>query len=159
MYRRIRLIQMFLQVFLFLAGPRYFALYVPRWCLLFTSAGLPAHKTCVKTPELNAVFARFSRRSSKRRCWASAAQNSFLPVAGATGSHDLTWMMLKQFGLGEERWFSKKKKCLNLLFSQGELQFAAGYFSHSHQTRTHKTTPPPHPPPKEAELWVTQLSM
>lgn len=37
------------------------------------------------------------------------AQNSFLPVAGATGSHYLTWMMLKQFSLRGKRWFSKKK--------------------------------------------------
>lgn len=113
-------------------------------CLLFISAGLSVHKTRVKTLELNVVFARFLRRSSKRRCWVSAAQNSFLPVAGATGSHYLTWMMLKQFGLGGERWFSKKK-VLEPAPQSGEvfsIQFAAGFFLHAHR-RTHPQDKPP----------------
>ncbi len=49
------------------------------------------------------------------------AQNSFLPVAGATGSRHLTWMMLEHFGLLEEHG-PRKRKHLNLLSNQGLLE-------------------------------------
>lgn len=113
------------------------------FCVLFDvfPACLLRHKTRVKTLELNVVvFARFLRRCLKRRCSVSAAQNSFLPVAGATGSHDLTWMMLKLFGLRGERWFSKEKVLEPAPQSQ-ELEFAAAFFLHT--CRHAKTSPPP----------------
>lgn len=131
-----------MQVFSFPSvGIHYF-----EFCLLFFSACLLLHKTCVKTLKLNVViFASFLRRSSKRRCSVSAAQNSFLPVAGATGSHYLTWMMLKHFGLRGERWFSKEK-VLEPAPQSRELEFAAGFFLH-----TCKTTPAPTPCPSEKQ--------
>lgn len=47
------------------------------------------------------------------------AQNSFLPVAGATGSRHLTWMMLEEFLVFEEKDGPLKRKHLNLLSDRG----------------------------------------
>lgn len=49
-------------------------------------------------------------QGSKRCARAPAAQNSFLPVAGVTGSYYLAWMVLLQFGLSEKEDGLLKRK-------------------------------------------------
>lgn len=51
-------------------------------------------------------------RGSKRCARAPAAQNSFLPVAGVTGSYYLAWMVLLQFWSFRKRsWPAEEKSC------------------------------------------------
>lgn len=120
---------------------KYFRKFSFSWCVytLFCALFVVVFSACLllhKNSRQNSGVKRrhlwqiFLRRRSKRQCSVSAAQNSFLPVAGATGSHYLTWMMLKQFGLRGERWFSKEKALEPSPQSQ-ELQFAAGFFLHT----------------------------
>lgn len=131
-----------------------YTLFCVLFLVIFCTFG--ANKTRVKTLEFNVVvFARFLRRSLKRRCSVSAAQNSFLTVAGATGSHYLTWMMLKQFGLRGETGFSKEKVLQPAPQSQ---ELVCSWFLFAHLL-TRKNPPSPNSYPSQRSRIVGRAAV